>query len=176
MFSVTFFFFVREKYESFSTVNWIICFEYNDVYYQNVCQKGQERWDRMWCSVYVFLFSLQFVAISDLKVILISNRKLPGLLVHCQTYFGSTREIMLKCLFPRVNYCGIAAKNIRQKYIIQQIYINNPGNIRGLSHFRHTIKCNEHIHSRYFHTEYIWYFYSSSPHNDSIFLNCICWI
>ena len=81
---------------------------------------------------------------------------------------------MLKCLFPRVNYCGIAAKNIRQKYIIQQICINNPGNIRGLSHFRHTIKCNEHIHSRYFHTEYIWYFYSSSPHNDSIFLNCIC--
>ena len=69
-------------------------------------------------------------------------------------------------------------RDCSEKYTtkIQQICINNPGNIRGLSHFRHTIKCNEHIHSRYFHTEYIWYFYSSSPHNDSIFLNCICWV
>ena len=78
----------------------------------------------MRCSVYVFLFALQFVAISDLKVILISNRKLPGLLVQCQTYFGSSREIMLKCLFLRVNYCGIAAKNIRQKYIIYNKYVS----------------------------------------------------
>ena len=73
-----------------------------------------------------------------------------------------------------LRYCS--EKYTTKIHNIQQICINNPGNIRGLSHFRHTIKCNEHIHSRYFHTECIWYFYSSSPHNDSIFLNCICWI
>ena len=80
-------------------------------------------------------------------------------IVNCPDSWCNARPI----LDPHVNNVKMFVspcellRDCSEKYttknIIQQICINNPGNIRGLSHFRHTIKCNEHIHSRYFHTE-----------------------